>query len=224
MAGATGLVGKSLLDQLLSDSFYSKVIVLSRRELTVKDSRLQVVLTSFDDFEALGKKVQAHHYFCCLGTTARKAGSKEAFFEVDYTYCHELGKLAMADAVCEQFHVVTALGANSDSVIYYNKVKGLLEESLKKLGLPSLYIYQPSLLLGDREETRPMEEVAKFFSAVLSFFMVGSKGRRFFAIEAKKVAEAMVIVAKKEERGTHTYTSRAIERLVAQPKAAREAE
>ncbi len=213
IAGATGLVGSSLLDQLLVDNSYASIVVLSRRKLSVADPRVEVIITDFEDLDVFAKKAHAHHYFCCLGTTLKKAGSKEAFFKVDYTYSLELAKMAKKDPVCEQFHIVTSLGANSNSVIYYNNVKGKLEDSLKKVGLPALHIYQPSLLLGQREESRVFEEIAKLVSKVLSFFMVGSNGKKLFAIEASRVAKGMLLTARKEAEGIFTYQSKIIEKM-----------
>ncbi|MEQ8530893.1 MAG: NAD-dependent epimerase/dehydratase family protein [Imperialibacter sp.] len=214
IAGATGLVGTSLLDQLVGDDYYDKIVVLTRRELPSASSKVRAVITDFENLESLSADMQAQHFFCCLGTTLKKAGSKEAFFKVDYTYCFNLAQVAAKTATCEQFHVVTALGANAESVIYYNKVKGMLEDALKKLSLPSLYIYQPSLLLGERNERRPFEEIAKFFSNLFSFFMIGSS-RKLFAIEASRVAKGMVVTAKKGLPGLHVFPSRQIEKITA---------
>lgn len=214
ITGATGLVGKALLEQLLASNYYEKIIVLTRRQIAVADKRIQVVVVDFDELYEQASGISAQHYYCCLGTTIKKAGSKEAFYKVDFTYQLELAKMAQKDPAFEQFHIVSAVGANPNSVIYYNNVKGQLEEALKTLELKSLHIYQPSLLLGDRDEFRLFEEVAKGFSKVLSFFTIGSRGRRFFAIEATKVAEAMLLCAKKGEAGIHVYSSRKIEQMV----------
>lgn len=216
IAGATGLVGKALLDQLLADAYYEKVIVLSRRELPQANPRVKLVVVNFDELYEQGAEISAADYYCCLGTTMKKAGSKEAFYKVDYTYQLELARLAQKDPAFEQFHIVSAVGANSNSVIYYNNVKGQLEEALKALGLKSLHIYQPSLLLGSRNEFRFFEELAKFFSKVLSFFMVGSRGRKLFAIEADTVAKAMYFSAKGNKTGTHVYSPRRMEKIAKQ--------
>lgn len=209
------MVGQSLLDQLTSDDFYDSVIVLSRRQITLGSNKAKLVIVDFDDLESSADSLHAHHYFCCLGTTLKKAGSKEAFFKVDYSYCIKLAGIAAESSMCEQFHIVTSLGANSDSVIYYNKVKGMLEDSLKKMTFSALYIYQPSLLIGHRDERRTFEEIAKFVSKVLTFFMIGSNGRKFLAIDASRVAKGMLVSAKKGPAGIHTFPSRVIEKLTA---------
>lgn len=213
IAGATGLVGKSLLEQLLADEYYDRIVVLTRRDISSPDKRTKVIVANFDELYEYSDQVSANHYYCCLGTTMKKAGSKEAFYKVDYTYPLEFAKIAQKDPAFEQFHIVSAVGANPNSVIYYNNVKGQLEEGLKTLGLRSLHIYQPSLLLGDREEFRFFEEAAKFFTKTLSFFMVGSGGRKLFAIEASKVAKAMILMAKDGKEGVHAYSSRLIEKI-----------
>lgn len=213
IAGATGLVGSSLLEQLLADDGYDAVVALSRKDLPLSHVKLKTVIVDFDHLKELAGTVSGHHYFCCLGTTIKKAGSREAFFKVDFTYCHSLARLAKQDTSSEQFHIVTAQGANAGSVIYYNKVKGQLEDSLKSMELPSLHIYQPTLLLGKRSEPRLMEDVAKFFSKALSFLVIGGSGRKFFGIEASQVAKGMLSTAKTNMTGNHTYPSRVIENM-----------
>lgn len=203
--GATGLVGKALVRLLLEKDYYEKITVIVRRELAIKDNRLNVVIV--DDFDGLNDfstHLNAHDYYCSLGTTRKKAGSKEAFLKVDVDYPIQFAKIAMQQPDFEQFLVVTSLGANADSPLFYNMAKGKLEEDLIKLGMKSLKIFQPSLLIGYRDEFRLGEEVGKFVSSIFSFFAIGSKNR-LWSIRGDEVAMAMYKEAQEDKSGVVKY-------------------
>ncbi len=213
VAGATGLVGRELLRVLLDIDYYSKIVVLTRRELDIKDNRLEVVIV--EDFDFLDDHVthlNVHHFYCLLGTTMKKAGSKENFRKIDHDYPLQLAKLAREQPNFEHFLLVTSLGANSSSMIFYNRVKGEVEESISDLGLASLKIFRPSLLIGFREEFRLGEEIGKYISSFLSFFMIGSR-QQLFTIEGKQVAEAMFQVARSHYQSKEVFTSADIIRI-----------
>jgi len=212
IAGATGLVGELLLQQLIHAGDYEKVIVLSRKPLNLPPLA-KVVITDYGNWEVLQKELQANHYFCCLGTTIKKAGSKPAFYKVDFTYPLELARLAKADPQFEQFHIVTAAGADAKSSFFYNQVKGELEAALKQLGLKALHIYQPTLLLGKRNEFRMGERVAMLLLKGISFPFYGKGGKTFFAIDAAKVARAMRLAAGKDLDGQHVYSADDMEKM-----------
>ncbi len=163
VAGATGLVGSELIDRLLREPRYGRVLALSRRALPARDSRLEVVDAAFDRLAEVLRGVTGEDVpldvFCCLGTTIRKAGSEAAFRRVDHDYAVALGRWAR-DARAHRMVVVSALGADADSRVFYNRVKGETERDLAALGLSSLVIVRPSLLSGDREEFRLGERLA----------------------------------------------------------------
>ncbi|WP_370089839.1 NAD(P)H-binding protein [Ekhidna sp.] len=203
--GATGLVGKQLVRLLLKDESYDSVIVVTRRSHELKDPKLvEVIVKDFSKLSKYKSKMKAHDYYCALGTTRRKAGSKEAFLKVDVDFPLEFAKIVSDLPDFQQLLVVTAVGANSSSPLFYNMAKGKLEDGLLNLDLKSLKIFQPSLLLGDRPESRFFEEVAKVISSIASFFVIGSK-RRVGAIRDVEVAKAMIEVAKKNEVGFNRY-------------------
>jgi len=208
IVGATGLVGKALIRLLLTKDFYKKIIVLSRRELEIKDNRIEmVILEDFDKMEEIASKLNANDVYCAIGTTLKQAGSKENFLKIDVEYPVALAKIVSKQPLFEQFLMVTSHGANSDSPIFYNKVKGQIEDELIELNLKSLKIFQPSLLLGYRDDFRFKEEVAKFFSAILTFFMVGTK-TQLWTIRGSEVAAAMYSIAIRREDGLKKYTVR----------------
>ncbi len=197
--GATGLVGRQLIRLMIKDDRYEKIIIVSRRPHEIKDPKLvELIVKDFDKLKDYQSKLNAHDFYCALGTTRKKAGSKEAFLKVDVEYPMEFANIAKSQPNFKQLLVVTAVGANSSSPLFYNKAKGELEDRLQGLNLNALKIFQPSLLLGNRKETRFLEEVAKILSSVASFFTIASK-KRVGAIRDVEVAKAMLEVAKKEE-------------------------
>lgn len=203
--GATGLVGKALVNHLLAKDSYEEIIVLSRRALEIENSRIRtVIIEDFDKLSEYKDQMNAEDVYCALGTTRKKAGSKENFIKIDLDYPLELARLTKDQTNFQQFLVVTSLGANSESPLFYNETKGKLEEALVELNIKSLGIFQPSLLLGNREEFRLLEAIGKFLSALLSFFVVGSK-KRLWAIKGEEVAEAMYMVSKKPVLGVKYY-------------------
>lgn len=172
LIGSTGLVGSVCLARLLESPVYDRVIAVSRRPVPLQHPKLTRVETSFDNLgDALEGQV-ADDAFCCLGTTIRQAGTKAEFHKVDYGYA-----LAFADAARRQgathFLLVSALGANAHSPIFYNRVKGLLEKEIEALGYPRLSIFRPSLLLGSRGDSRPGEALGIRLSVLVSPFLRG---------------------------------------------------
>ncbi|MGL1886600.1 MAG: NAD-dependent epimerase/dehydratase family protein [Reichenbachiella sp.] len=204
VVGATGLVGRALLDTLLKQDYYSKIVLVGRHSPGIKDNRLEEHIVDFDKLSDYKDQISANHYYCCIGTTMDQAKSKDIFRRVDYTYPLELAQLAKEDPSCESFNVVSSYGASPHSGLFYNQVKGQMEEAIKELELETLHIYQPSLLLGYRPHFRLWEEMAKFASTVLSFFIIGSR-LKFWAIKGEQVGDAMFYVATSGEKGLHIH-------------------
>lgn len=163
VAGATGLVGRELTIRLLGERRYEHVVALARRPLPLTDARLTVVDAAYDRLSSVLNGVSDKDgpldVFCCLGTTIRAAGSEEAFRRVDHDYVLALGRWARARGA-RRMVVISALGADAASRVFYNRVKGETERDLAALGLASLVIVRPSLLAGDREEFRVGERLA----------------------------------------------------------------
>lgn len=196
--GATGLVGRQLLEVLLKNDYYSEILIVGRRSVGLKDNRIKELLIDFDQLDDYASEISAHDYYCSVGTTMKKAKTKEAFMKVDYTYPIKLAEHGKSDPKFERFLLVSSYGANADSALFYNEVKGKTEEALKEMHLKSLLIFQPSLLIGYRDEIRPFEEAAKMVSSVLSFFIIGTR-LRLWAIKGSEVARAMFVVAKRKD-------------------------
>lgn len=211
VVGATGLVGTELLKLLLKSNKYKKIIVWVRNSTGIVNEKLEETIIDFENIESnkLDKKVQ--HVFCCLGTTIKKAKSKENFRKVDFEYPVSLAKMARENGV-NQFLVISAMGANSGSNIFYNKVKGQLEDELKGLDLKGLKIFKPSLLLGDRQEFRFGEKVAEVISEGISFVFKGPF-KKYKPIQGSTVAEAMYNMAIAEKPGVEEFESEEIQKM-----------
>lgn len=199
--GATGLVGRQLVKLMLKDDQYESILVIMRRPFDIKDPKIvELLIEDFDELSNYSSRMNGHDFYCALGTTRKKAGSKEAFLKVDVEYPLTFAEIARKQRNFQRLLVVSAVGANSSSPLFYNKAKGELEDKLQVLNLKSLKIFQPSLLLGDRKEFRLFEEVAKVMSNIASFFMIGSK-KNVGAIRDVEVAKSMIKVAHQNEEG-----------------------
>lgn len=203
LAGATGLVGQQVLQNLLETPYYSEVKVLTRRPLGITNPRLTEIITDFDNPDRA--LIRADDVFCCLGTTIKKAGSKEAFKKVDLDYPVRIAEYAKINGA-GKYLIVTAMGADSKSVFFYNRIKGEVQEKLAAMKFDSLHILQPSLLLGNRAEIRTGEKIGEVLSKLFAPLMNGSL-KKYKAIESSKVARAMVSLARKPEKGTFIHDS-----------------
>jgi uncharacterized protein YbjT (DUF2867 family) len=166
---------------------------------------------NFDRLSDSASLLKADDVFCCLGTTIKKAGSQEAFRRVDFTFAYEAAQLA-ANNGAAQFLLVSALGANANSSVFYNRVKGETEDAIAALPFVSVSIFRPSLLLGERAEFRLGERIAEPVMKALSFLLIGSL-RKYRAIEARTVAAAMIEVAKAQPKGVNVYESDRIQEV-----------
>jgi uncharacterized protein YbjT (DUF2867 family) len=201
IAGSTGLIGNQLLLLLLEASEYDKVIALSRKPLDLNHPKLENVTLTIDQLDQLAT-LKAEDVYCCLGTTIKQAKSKEAFRKVDFDYPIALAKMLKQNGA-QQFLLVSALGANKNSSIFYNRVKGEVEEAVKQMGFAAFHIFRPSLLVGDRKEGRAGEEAAKVFYKFFGF-LIPSK---YKSIESIKVARAMFQLAIKNLDGLFIHES-----------------
>lgn len=205
IAGASGLVGGEGLQRLLASEAYAKVTVVTRRSLglAAKHPKLREVVIDFARLDSIKAELRADHVFCALGTTIRKAGSQAKFRQVDFEYPRRLAELALGNGA-KHFSLVSALGASSKSGVFYSRVKGELEDALRAMGWPSLCLLRPSVIAGDRQESRPLERVTE---ALLRF---GPAAYR--PVAASSIAAAMIATARREPRGVTIIESRDIRR------------
>lgn len=208
IAGATGLTGSELLKLLIESEEYHLVKVLTRSPIKLQHPKIQYLHLDFDNLSAYADAMSADDVFCCLGTTIKKAKTKEAFKKVDYFYPLELAGLTHAQGA-QKFLVVSSVGANEKSFFFYAKVKGAMEKALSGIGFDSLHIFRPSLLLGKRKELRIGEYIASLLFKVMSHFFVGPL-KKYRGIKAKCVAKAIYKVAQSSPTGTTIYYTKDI--------------
>ncbi len=211
LVGATGLVGGYCLRFLLDKDVYSKVIILVRREISLKHPKLVQHVVDFDKLKESKSFLIAEDIFCCLGTTIKKAGSQAKFKKVDLEYPVEVAKISLENGA-KQFLIVTAMGSNKSSPVFYNRVKGEVELAVKKLPFKSVHIFRPSLLLGERGENRVGEKIGTVLFNVTAPLFVGPF-KKYKAIEGKAVGGAMVETAVKATPGVHIYESDKVQRI-----------
>jgi len=200
IVGGTGLIGKHLATLLLADDRYSKLILLVRKPIDLKHDKLEQVAFNFDYPNR--SVIVADEIYCCLGTTIKTAGSKDAFFKVDHEYVSMIAKIGHENGT-KRFALVSAMGANKNSTVFYNKVKGQVEEAVSQTGFDACFIFRPSLLLGQRNEFRLGERIAAFFMTTFSFAIP----QKYKAIEAKQVAKAMIVSMNTGKKGLHIIES-----------------
>ena len=207
LAGATGLVGGHLLQQLLDDADIADVVALTRRPLPIPHPKLVPAVV---DFAHLADLALPHvdDCFLCLGTTIRAAGSPDAFRQVDFALPLAIAQMALAAGATRCF-VVSAMGADARSRVFYNRVKGELEDALNALPLRTVVAFRPALLDGDRTEYRAGEHAALAVLRPLGSLLPA----RWRPVAASTVARAMMGAARRDEAGRSVIEADAIQRF-----------
>jgi uncharacterized protein YbjT (DUF2867 family) len=213
IAGSTGLIGAHLLEIALHSDRYREVVTIGRREQRTQGRKHRHLVVNFDELNDWKALEQADDVFCCLGTTIKKAGSRQAFEKVDRSYPMALARKGL-EIGASQFSIVTAQGASSTSPFYYNRVKGLLEEDLAGLDFVGAYVFRPTLLLGERSEKRRGEEFAERAFRILSPIMRGPLAK-LKPIDARDVAAAMLCIAEEAPAGLKAFEAEDIRGIVA---------
>jgi uncharacterized protein YbjT (DUF2867 family) len=200
--GATGLTGKALLHQLLADERFTEVRAFGRRPPGITHRRLRVVLIDFDQPASWADQVSGDVLFSCLGTTMKQAGSKEAQYQVDYTYQYAFAKAA-ADNGVPVYVLVSSVGANAQSAVFYSQMKGALDEAVSRLPFRSISIIRPGFLEGRREVKRLGESIGLALMQVVGKIPLLGSWR---PIPGGTVARAMINAAVAARPGLTMYT------------------
>lgn len=202
LIGATGLVGDHLLRQLLLDERFDRLKVFVRRPTGYQSPKLEEQVVDFDQPQTWSEALTGDVLFSTLGTTLRQAGSQEAQYKVDYTYQYRTAQAAAANGV-SAFVLVSSAGADADSFVFYNRMKGELERDIKRLPFRRIRILQPGVLAGGRAQVRLGEKIGLVLASV-----VGAVPplRAYRPIHARVVAQAMINAALDEAPGVSTDT------------------
>lgn len=232
--GASGLVGSQVLTQLLAnkdaseevtqsssnspvnsakglDPSFEKIKIFVRKPIAIKHPKLEQIIVDFDTIGNYSDSIKGDVVFCCMGTTIATAGSKDAFIKVDHTYPLEFAKIAKQNGV-ENFLLISSIGADKTASNFYLKVKGDIEFALGKLKFESLIIVRPSMLLGDRRESRFAESAGKVFMKLFSFVFIG-KLKKYKAIQASAVAKAMIRLSEMKIKGSAVFLSDELQQM-----------
>ncbi len=212
VVGASGLVGKQLLHLLLADERYSKVLVLVRKTLGIKHTRLVEQIIRFETLEQI-ELPQCNHAFCCLGTTIKDAGSNDAFRRVDHDYVVAFAKIARR-AGARHLLLVSTMGANPQSSVFYSRVKGEVEAAVQQLGYTRVSIMRPSMLTGNRSQSRSGEKIALAVLSPVSWLIPA----KYRPVSDLAVATALINASAREQPGVEVIESDQIQRLTKQVK------
>jgi uncharacterized protein YbjT (DUF2867 family) len=209
LIGSTGLTGSFLVRQLLADPAISNVISISRKSLNIPDAKLtEVLVADLAELPSVASKIRGEIYFCCLGTTIKAAGSKENFEKVDHAAIVAFAKIAKSHDA-KTFTLISAMGANASSIFFYNRVKGRTENDVKALGLRSLIVFRPALLVGPRTEFRLAEKIATKMLAPLAQFLP-VRAQKSLITEAETLARRMLAEGKAASPGVHIIPAKDI--------------
>lgn len=209
--GATGLVGRHCIRLLVEHNAYAEVIAFTRKKLDLEHPKLINHIIDFDQLDRYRQLMTGNDVFISLGTTRAKAGSKEGFYKVDFTYSFNVAKIACLQGA-SQLMLVSSVGADEDSLFYYSRVKGELENAVQKLPFWAIHIFRPSVLLGDRPENRWGEQLAGVLGKGIDR-ITGGMLTKYRPIEAEVVAKAMISAAQRLEEGIHVYPSDYLQEL-----------
>lgn len=212
LLGASGLIGNSLLQQLLLSNHYDEVLVVLRKTLNIQHPKLRQLQVDFDQLSEYSSEIQGDVVFCCLGTTKSKTPDKAQYKKIDHQYPIDAARIAHTNGAT-QYHLVSSLGANRNSRIFYTRLKGEVEHDLQGIPYQGIHIYRPSLLDGFRVENRTGEKWMIGIMRIINPILIGPL-RKFRSIKVETVARAMLKKSLEDQKGTFIHPSDAIERIV----------
>ncbi len=193
LLGASGATGNELLQILLADARYNKVKLFSRSRTDIANPKVEEHIIDMFKLENHTADFKGNDVFCCIGTTKAKTPDKETYRKIDLGIPTTAAKLAKANNI-NTFIVISAIGANKDSGIFYNRIKGEMQEAVIAQQIPNTHIVQPSLIVAERKENRFAEELATVFMKALNPLLWGGAAK-YKSISARTIAKAMVWLA-----------------------------
>jgi uncharacterized protein YbjT (DUF2867 family) len=193
LLGATGLTGGILLNKLLKNPRYEKIILFSRSSVKIKSIKIEEHLVNLFQLEKYKEQFKADQVFCCIGTTISKTPNKETYRNIDYGIPVTAAKLCKENGI-STFLVISSVGANPESGMFYTKIKGEMQRDVLAQKVEKTYIFQPSLITGDRKENRFIENFAKQAMKIMNYALIGSL-KKYQSITPESIASAMIIVS-----------------------------
>jgi uncharacterized protein YbjT (DUF2867 family) len=211
LIGATGLIGQDLLTKLLTNDGFKEVLVISRKDLQINHPKLKVIVTDFDNIDQYASALIGDEVFCCLGSTIKKTPDLSLYRKIDYQYPLDVANIAFKNGAT-YYHLVSAMGADIKSKLFYSRTKGEVESELQKIPFKGIHIYRPALLDGDRKEKRAAEKIMIGLFRLMNPLLIGPL-KKYRSIKIEKVADAMLIKAIANEPGVHIYESDEITKI-----------
>lgn len=201
IVGATGLIGNALLNTLIKEEKVSEIRIFVRRKIDGLPTKVKQIITDFQDLNSLKEEVMGDVLYCCVGTTRKKTPDLNDYRNIDFGINIGMAKLAKENGI-PSAHLVSAIGASTASRIFYSKLKGEIELAFRALQFQHSYIYQPSILIGARNESRPMEYLSQKLCPFFDLFMRGSL-KDYHSIKATQIARYMCQTLGHEKDGVH---------------------
>lgn len=211
LIGVTGLVGRSCLPILVTHKAYRKIVLFTEEPLHLDHPKIEEQVVPFDNLDKYTALFKGNDFFCCLGSPPAKAADREAFYRIDFQQAYAASRLAAENGV-NQLLLMSAVGASPDATLYFSRVKGELEEAVRALPFWSIHIFQPSLLLKNRNENRWGEKWADKLGKIIDS-ATGGLLTKYKPVEAPVVAQAMVNAAQRLQQGIHIYPSHLLQKL-----------
>ena len=211
LLGASGLIGRNLLTRLLDSPDYTQVLAIGRSALNIQHPKLKELIVDFDHINQYAADIQGDVVFCCLGSTNSRTPDKVQYKKIDYQYPLDVGSIAQSNGATS-YHLVSAIGADVNSSLFYPKTKGEVERDLKAIPFKSIYIYRPSLLDGNRQEKRTAEKIMIGLMRFLNPLLIGGL-KKYRSIKIETVASAMLKESLTDKKGVFIYASDQIEAL-----------
>lgn len=190
--GATGLTGGLLLEQLLADNRYEKIKLFSRSTCGITNPKIEEHLVDLFQLKSHQEQFTAHVVFCCIGTTKAKTPDQETYLKIDYGIPVSAAEIAKENGI-QTYIVISALGADKNSKVFYSRTKARMEEAVLAQQIPNTYVLQPSLIGGSRDEKRLGEKLAKMVMTILNPFLMGSLAK-YKSIQPETIATCMVFL------------------------------
>jgi uncharacterized protein YbjT (DUF2867 family) len=210
--GGSGLIGRSLVDYLLTSKEFTEVTSLARKKLPIHSSKLKQIIIDFDKLEDYAEHINGRAIFCCIGSTRKETPDLEEYHKIDHDYPVKMAEIGIKNGV-KQYHFVSSLGADADSTNFYLQMKGETENDIEALPFKSVHIYRPSVLVGARTDSTRIERIGIKLMVAFNLFLWGSL-KKYRAIEAKTVARAMFKRSlKRNQEGVFVYPSDEIKKL-----------
>ena len=209
--GASGLTGGLVLKKLLADDRYDTIKLFSRKEIGITNSKIIEKVGKILELENFKEDFKADEVYCCIGTTAKKTPNKELYKDIDFGIPTKAAQLSKSNNI-KTFLVVSALGANSKSRVFYNKTKGEMEDEVLKQQIPATYILRPSIIAGNRNESRLLEKIGLFIFQLFNPLLQG-KLKKYRAIKAESIAMAMINLANTNTKQPQIISSNNIKEI-----------